>query len=124
MQHWDVYKRWNEHFFFELYSTYRKGRAANDPSLNWYEGEIGFFDFYIIPLAKKLDTCGVFGVSSHEYLDYAEANRERWVEMGEECVAAWLLKYQQEQEVQGKHENGQSPVATQPTQVFASGDIV
>jgi len=31
-------------------------------------GEIGFYDFYIIPLAKKLDQCGVFGVSSDEYL--------------------------------------------------------
>jgi hypothetical protein len=30
------------------------------------EGEIGFFDFYIIPLAKKLKECGVFGVSSDE----------------------------------------------------------
>ena len=28
--------------------------------------EIGFFDFYIIPLAKKLKDCGVFGVSSDE----------------------------------------------------------
>jgi hypothetical protein len=28
--------------------------------------EIGFFDFYIIPLAKKLKECGVFGVSSDE----------------------------------------------------------
>lgn len=27
-----------------------------------------FKDFYIIPLARKLATCGVFGVSSDEYL--------------------------------------------------------
>jgi hypothetical protein len=32
----------------------------------WYKGEIGFLDFYIIPLAKKLKDCGVFGVSSDE----------------------------------------------------------
>jgi hypothetical protein len=29
---------------------------------NFLSGEIGFFDFYVIPLAKKLKECGVFGV--------------------------------------------------------------
>jgi hypothetical protein len=46
-------------------------RRAKDPSEFWAKGEIGFFDFYIIPLAKKLKDCGVFGVSSDEYLQYA-----------------------------------------------------
>jgi hypothetical protein len=45
-------------------------------SATWYEGELGFFDFYIIPLAKKLKDCGVFGVSSGEYLGYAMTNRQ------------------------------------------------
>jgi hypothetical protein len=35
-----------------------------DPSTFWYQGELGFFDNYIIPLAKKLKECNVFGVSS------------------------------------------------------------
>ena len=51
-----------------------------------YKGEIGFFDFYIIPLAKKLRECGVFGVSSDEYLTYAESNRNEWESRGEEVV--------------------------------------
>jgi hypothetical protein len=59
-----------------MYFAYLDGRIENDPSLSWYEGEIGFFDFYIIPLAKKLETSGVFGVCSHEYLAYAEQNRQ------------------------------------------------
>ena len=59
----------------ECYAAYKSGRAEVDPSVNWYEGELGFFDFYIIPLAKKLKECGVFGVSSGEYLDYAMKNR-------------------------------------------------
>ena len=42
----------------------------------WHQGEIGFFDFYIIPLAKKLRDCGVFGVSCDEYLNYAMKNRD------------------------------------------------
>ena len=45
-----------------MYKAYKEGRMDNDPSVGWYQGEIGFFDFYIIPLAKKLFTCGVFGV--------------------------------------------------------------
>ena len=76
MQHWHIFKKWNQNLFNEMYFAYKEGRATKDPSLSWYEGEIGFFDFYIIPLAKKLETCGVFGVSSTEYLSYAEANRE------------------------------------------------
>ena len=60
----------------ECYAAYKAGRAEKDPSVNWYEGEIGFFDYYIIPLAKKLKECGVFGVSSGEYLDYAMRNRQ------------------------------------------------
>lgn len=52
----------------------------------WYAGEIGFFDYYIIPLAKKLESCGVFGVSSAEYHLYALKNRQEWVERGQEVV--------------------------------------
>ncbi|CAB9497986.1 Receptor-type guanylate cyclase gcy [Seminavis robusta] len=93
MQHWNVYRKWNENFFFECYGAYKAGRAESDPSVNWYKGEIGFFDFYIIPLAKKLKECGVFGVSSGEYLDYAQKNREEWVLRGEEVVAEMLQKF-------------------------------
>jgi 3'5'-cyclic nucleotide phosphodiesterase len=75
MQHWHIYRKWNERFFIECYQAYLMGRAETDPSASWYQGEIGFFDFYIIPLAKKLKNCGVFGVSSDEYLNYAMKNR-------------------------------------------------
>mmetsp|Transcript_12228 Transcript_12228/g.29141 ORF Transcript_12228/g.29141 Transcript_12228/m.29141 type:complete len:99 (+) Transcript_12228:59-355(+) len=93
MQHWQIYKKWNEKFFHECYAAYKAGRAAMDPSVNWYKGEIGFFDFYVIPLAKKLDSCGVFGVSSHEYLNYATANRDEWIREGESLVQEYLSMY-------------------------------
>ena len=54
--------------------------------------EIGFFDFYIIPLSKKLKDCGVFGVSSAEYLRYAEQNRKQWEASGQDIVAEFLEK--------------------------------
>eukprot|EP00980_Cylindrotheca_fusiformis_P022612 scaffold9514_cov106-Cylindrotheca_fusiformis.AAC.1 len=95
MQHWHIYKSWNQNFFMECYGAYKSGRAESDPSENWYRGEIGFFDFYVIPLAKKLDSCGVFGVSSHEYLSYATSNRAEWSREGEKLVQQYLAKYEE-----------------------------
>ena len=95
MQHWNVYAKWNERFFNECYAAYLAGRADKDPSESWYQGEIGFFDFYVIPLAKKLKDCGVFGVSSAEYLRYAEQNRKEWEARGQDMVASFMQKIQQ-----------------------------
>ena len=53
----------------------------------------GFFDFYVIPLAKKLKDCSVFGVSSDEYLNYAEQNRAEWEAKGQQQVEMYLEKY-------------------------------
>ena len=75
-----------------MYNAYRDGRTDKDPSEFWFQGEIGFFDFYIIPLAKKLKNCGVFGVSSDEYLNYALENRRRWLDQGESVVEQMLEK--------------------------------
>ena len=44
-------------------------------------------------LAKKLKECGVFGVSSDEFLDYAVKNRQEWEQRGEEVVAELVEKY-------------------------------
>lgn len=90
MQHWHKFIQWNRRLFFEMYTAYKAGRALQDPSENWYESEIGFFDYYIIPLAKKLSSCGVFGVSSHEYLNYATGNRDEWVRKGKDIVQEYL----------------------------------
>jgi hypothetical protein len=94
MQHWHVYRKWNARLFEELYRAYVEGRSDKDPSEFWYKGEIGFFDFYIIPLAKKLKDCGVFGVSSDEYLNYAMKNRQEWEDRGLEVVAGLVKETQ------------------------------
>ena len=70
-----------------MYKAYIEGRAEKDPSEGWYKGELGFLDYYVIPLARKLKECGVFGVSSDEYLQYALANRSEWERKGCEVVA-------------------------------------
>jgi hypothetical protein len=75
--------------------AYRNGRLGKDPATFWYEGELGFLDHYIVPLAMKLKDCGVFGVSSDEFLDYARANRQEWQRKGEAIVADYVGRYNQ-----------------------------
>jgi hypothetical protein len=99
MQHWHVFRKWNERLFMEMVKAYYEGRADTNPADNWYKGEIGFFDYYIIPLAKKLDSCGVFGVSSDEYLNYAVKNRDEWVLRGEDVVAEMIEKAKADTEI-------------------------
>jgi hypothetical protein len=93
MQHWHIYQKWNERLFEEMYLAFKAGRSSKNPALNWYEGELGFFDHYIIPLAKKLKDCGVFGVSSDEYLNYAMENRNEWASKGKKVVAMLMAKH-------------------------------
>jgi hypothetical protein len=83
-----------------MYKTYKEGRSDKDPSEFWYEGEIGFFDFYIIPLAMKLKTCGVFGVSSDEYLNYAKNNRNEWERTGKEAIKGYVKQYLADENVE------------------------
>jgi hypothetical protein len=58
MQHWHIYRKWNERLFEETWKAYKAGRMETNPIDAWYKGELGFFDFYVIPLAKKLNECG------------------------------------------------------------------
>jgi hypothetical protein len=76
-----------------MYGAYRAGRSEKDPSEGWYQGELGFFDFYIIPLANKLKECGVFGVSSDEYLTYATENRREWEIQGKTVVEKFIEEF-------------------------------
>jgi hypothetical protein len=76
-----------------MYKAFLDGRTSQDPSENWYAGELGFFDFYILPLAKKLESCGCFGVSGVEYLNYATKNRKEWERNGKEAVERYLETY-------------------------------
>jgi hypothetical protein len=92
MQHWHIYLKWNERLFTEMYRAFESGRSDKDPAEGWYKGELWFYDNYVIPLAKNLKDCGVFGVSSDEYLNYATANREEWERKGEEVVAAMVSR--------------------------------
>jgi len=110
MQHWNIYSKWNERLFAEMLAAFKCGRMEKSPADFWYEGEIGFFDNYIIPLAKKLKDCGVFGASSDEYLNYALENRREWEMKGKDVVKSLIDKYQTMppgiDSTQSEHERG------------------
>jgi len=83
MQHFSTFVKWNERLFQEMWAAYVNGHSHADPRQGWYESQIGFYDFYIIPLAKKLKECGVFSTAGDEYLGNALENRRRWTDEGE-----------------------------------------
>jgi hypothetical protein len=58
----------------------------------WYKGELGFFDNYIIPLAKKLKNCNIYDATSDECLTFALQNRHEWEIRGEAIVASMIKK--------------------------------
>ena len=93
MQHWHIFRKWNERLFEEMYLAFKQGRTESDPSVGWYESQIGFFDHYIIPLAQKLKDCGVFGVAGDEYLSYALENRREWALKGREESEIMLVHF-------------------------------
>jgi hypothetical protein len=73
----------------EQLTAYQQGHSKKSPVDGWYDGELWFFDHYIIPLAKKLRICGVFGVSCDEFLDYALDNHSEWEKKGKDLVSEW-----------------------------------
>lgn len=93
MQHWHIYTKWNERLFAEKLKAFLIGRSDDDPSFSWYHDELGFFDQYVIPLAKRLEDCQVFGVSSEEYLTYAVGNRNEWESKGRDMVCQMVDRY-------------------------------
>ncbi len=92
MQHWHVYRKWNELLFEEMLKAYEAGKADKHPAEFWYKGELEFFDTYVLPLAEQLSRCGVFGVFSDEYSNYAMENRDEWELKGKAIVAEMAAK--------------------------------
>ena len=89
MQPFSTYKKWNHKLYKEMYAAYKAGRAEYDPTETWFKGDIGFFDFYIIPLARKLKDCGIFGKAADDYLKNAMMNRLEWELRGEKIVESY-----------------------------------
>jgi class 3 adenylate cyclase len=93
MQHFEVFKTWNQRLFYERFTAFDSARGDEDPSKTWYEEELKFFDCFVIPLAHKLGSCGVSGLERLEFLNYAQDNRQKWVVEGSNMVKKWRLRY-------------------------------
>lgn len=92
MSSFATFKKWNHRLYKEMYKAFKNGRAECDPTESWYRGEFGFFDFYIIPLAKKLNECGISVEASEIYLRNAVENRRLWEEQGEKLVEKYVAE--------------------------------
>ena len=90
MQHWNVYTKWNRQEFREASEAYKDGRGKKDPARYWFQGEVTFFDTFVIPLSNRLKECGVFGDACEEYSSYAKANRRDWKTKGREVVLDYM----------------------------------
>ena len=51
-QGYDNFLIWNQAFFYECLQNHYRGHA-DDPRPGWHAGEIGFLEFYILPLAER-----------------------------------------------------------------------
>ena len=102
MQHFSTFTKWNKHLYHEVLAAHMCGRtlahheqrrgdnATNAPEIhhpkeNWYDSQIGFFSFYIIPLAERLDACGAFS-EDDKFAPLAVQNMEQWKEFGREIT--------------------------------------
>ena len=85
--------RWNERLFEEMYGAFDAGRTRKDPSIDWYQGEIWFFDNCVIPLAQRIKDVGVFGVQGEDCLRNAISNKKEWTIKGNDIVKDLVSKY-------------------------------
>ena len=69
-----------------MYLELRKAfveKKGDDPMNGWFNNQIGFLDFYLLPLARKLDDTGAFGdTRGAVFADIVEKSRERWTKEG------------------------------------------
>jgi hypothetical protein len=93
LQHWQMYQKWNERQFFEVYAAFDSGRLQQDPSVYWYKSELLFLEEHVIPLCKQMQELGVFGISADESLAYATSNRDQWSAKGADLVKSVVDKY-------------------------------
>ena len=88
LQSWDHMVEWSCRLYLELRRAYIQKRGP-DCSPNWFKNQVGFLDMYLEPLAKKLDTVGVFGpMIGPSFVKIVKASRDRWLIDGMEVTQA------------------------------------
>jgi len=83
LQDWENVMKWSTRLYKELKNGYLAERGE-DPSVGWFDNQIKFFDFYILPLAKNLGLTGVFEEEVADcFVQCVKNNLARWIEEGE-----------------------------------------
>jgi len=83
LQSFDNFVKWNKRLYEELHEAYEIGRCADgeedDPSKDWFGNQLGFYEIYILPLARKLRKCGAFAPDAGEaFVQNAKNICRRW----------------------------------------------
>jgi atrial natriuretic peptide receptor A len=52
LQGWENFAKWNFRLYKELMVCFKNGQC-DDPRSGWYQGQVGFYEHYILPLAKR-----------------------------------------------------------------------
>lgn len=86
MQSWELFLFWNRNLFEELFDAFSHGRIKSDPRSGWYGNQLNFYNFYVIPLAEKMQKVGVFGSVGGSFVRNAILIRDQWKREGEKLT--------------------------------------
>ena len=100
MQGWDVMIKFAHNLSKEIQAAITKGRSGgvtDDPLDDWYTNQNSFIQFYILPLAKRLDATGCIAHSSIDLdglalSDLVNHNMAHWEEGGYDVITTWRRK--------------------------------
>merc|ERR1712183_253809 len=76
------------HTMQDLMNCHRQGFMHN-PSQHWSQGEIGFFEGYVIPLATRTEFC--FRNATLRLVKFANNNLRRWRIQGDAVTKLFIL---------------------------------
>ena len=92
LQGWPQMVKWSNRLYMELQQAFLTQRGT-DPQNKWYENQIGFLDFYLLPLALRLEETGVFGETGGNMFAAAVlGNKEQWLEQGSKVTENIVAK--------------------------------
>ena len=100
MQGWDVMIKFAHNLSKEVQAAITAGRSGgitDDPLDDWYTNQNSFMQFYILPLAKRLDktaciTHSSINMEGFSLCELVNLNMTRWEEQGHDVVTAWRRK--------------------------------
>lgn len=104
LQDWNNFTTWATRLYKELKNSSIQKRGE-DPSVEWYEGQIKFIDYYILPLAKNLGVMGVFkdsglgnggGGEAAYFVNCVKSNLARWIEEGRRTTQLMMKEDKEE----------------------------